>query len=256
MSDPSPSLDFSKLEMRFDPFPIGIAAPVFAPATYAEMLDSFPDAGLFEEHRTLGKPGSKLTLSEKSNPSRYHEFVRTTPVWRAFHREIKSDAFPYAVLGVLRRHHVDLGYERVSALHRAIKVLRNGSFDYLVRNPRLRARFEFSILRGDGGHLPPHTDAPSKVATLILSMARPGEWNPAHGGGTDMLKPRDVTRAFNETNETADFDEMEVVHTYPFEPNQAIVFVKTYDSWHSVAPIRAGDPNVLRRTLTINIERF
>jgi hypothetical protein len=87
-------------------------------------------------------------------------------------------------------------------------------------------------------------------------MARPGEWNPAHGGGTDMLKPRDVARAYNETNETADFGEMQVVHTYPFEPNQAIVFVKTYDSWHSVAPIRAGDPNVLRRTLTINIERF
>lgn len=256
MSDAARSLDFSKLEMRFDPFPIGIAAPVLAPDLYRQMVDSFPSADLFEEHRTLGKPGAKLTLSEKSNPSRYHAFVRETPVWSAFHREIKSAAFPYAIVDVLRRHHVDLGYARVSALHRAIKILRRGNFDYLVRNPRLRARFEFSILRGDGGHLPPHTDAPSKVATLILSMARPGEWNPAHGGGTDMLKPRDVARAYNETNEIAAFEEMGVAHTYPFAPNQAIVFVKTYNSWHSVAPIQAGDPSVLRRTLTINIERF
>lgn len=256
MSGTALALDFSKLAMRFDPFPIGIAAPALDAALYREMVESFPSADLFEEHRSLGKPGAKLTLSEKSNPDRYHAFVRNTPVWRSFHRQIKSEAFPYAVLDVLRGHRVNLGYERVSWLHRAFKVVRNRSFDYLVRNPRLRTRFEFSILRGDGGHLPPHTDAPSKVATLIVSMARPGEWNPAHGGGTDILEPRDVAHAYNEVNESADFDEMQVVHTYPFEPNQVIVFVKTYDSWHSVAPILAGDPNVLRRTLTINIERF
>jgi hypothetical protein len=177
-------------------------------------------------------------------------------VWREFHAQLKAPAFSYQVLDALRRHHVNLPYERVSDWKRAMKVLRHRSYDYLVRNPRLRARFEFSILRGDGGHLPPHTDSPSKVVTLIVSMVRPGEWNPAHGGGTDMLVPRDFSRAFNETNEAADFDEMQVVHTYAFQPNQVILFVKTYDSWHSVAPIRAGDPNVLRRTLTINIEKY
>jgi len=249
-------LDFSKLEMRFHPFPIGIATPALDPAIYDEMVATFPSPDLFEEHRTLGKPGAKLTLSEKSNARLYHDWVRNTPVWRDFHEKLKSPAFPYAVLDVLRRHHVDLPYERVSGWKRAMKVLRHGSYDYLVRNPRLRARFEFSILRGDGGHLPPHTDAPSKVVTLIVSMLRPGEWNPAHGGSTDMLKARDPSRAFNEINETADFEELEVVHAYAFQPNQVILFVKTYDSWHAVAPIRAGDPNVLRRTLTINIEKY
>jgi hypothetical protein len=250
------SLDLAQLEMRYHPYPIGIAAPCLEAAHYAALVDSFPQADLFEEHRDLGKPGAKLTLSEKSNPDRYHAFLRDTPVWRDFHAQIKEAGFPYRVLDELRRHRVDLPYERVSGTYRAFKVLRQRSFDYLVRNPRLRTRFEFSILRGDGGHLPPHTDHPSKVATLIVSMARPGEWNLAHGGGTDILAPLDPTRAFNETNETAGFEEMKVLHTYAFEPNQVICFVKTYDSWHAVAPIRAGDPNVLRRTLTINIEKF
>ena len=120
MRDAVLSLDFSKLEMRFDPFPIGIAAPALAPALYAELVESFPDAGLFEEHRRLGKPGAKLTLSEKSNPSRYHAFVAATPVWRAFHREIKSDAFPYAIMDVLRRQHMSHGYGQVSPRPRAI----------------------------------------------------------------------------------------------------------------------------------------
>jgi hypothetical protein len=49
---------------------------------------------------------------------------------------------------------------------------------------------------------------------------------------------------------------MEVVETYPFVPNQAIIFVKTHNSWHSVEPIRAGNAQLLRRSLTINIETY
>ena len=249
-------LDFTKLEMRYEPFPIGVASPVLDPATYGAMVDQFPDVDLFESHESLGKPGAKLTFSERSDPTRYRDFVQSRPAWRELYQHIKSDAFPYGIVDMLRRNYVDLGYERVSRSHRALKVVRNRSFAYLVRNPSLRARFEFSILRGDGGHLPPHTDAPSKVATLIISMLRPGEWDPAYGGGTDLLKPRDWSRSYNEMNETVEFEEMEIVDSYPFRPNQAIVFVKTYNSWHAVSPILAGDPNVLRRTLTITIEKF
>ena len=60
-----------------------------------------------------------------------------------------------------------------------------------------------------------------------------------------------VDRAFSEA--VAGFDEMEVLHTYPFTPNQCVLFVKTFNSWHSVAPMR-GPAGKLRRTLTINIE--
>ena len=60
---------------------------------------------------------------------------------------------------------------------------------------------------------------------------------PGLGGGTDVNWPKDETRSFNQMNRVASFDEMDVLHTYPFTPNQCVVFVKTFNSWHSVAPM-------------------
>jgi len=48
---------------------------------------------------------------------------------------------------------------------------------------------------------------------------------------------------------------VERVRTLPFRPNQCVVFVKTFNSLHAVSPV-GGGPSVLRRTLTINIERL
>ncbi len=111
-------------------------------------------------------------------------------------------------------------------------------------------------MTADGGHLTPHTDAPTKIVTLIVSMMRPGEWNPTFGGGTDVNVPKDDRLAFNQMNEPARFEDMDVVATYDYAPNQAVVFVKTFNSWHSVPPIRGHGSTALRKTLTINIERF
>jgi hypothetical protein len=46
---------------------------------------------------------------------------------------------------------------------------------------------------------------------------------------------------------------MEVIDTYEFTPNQAVIFIKTFNSWHSVRPMTGVDSDALRRTLTINI---
>ena len=56
-------------------------------------------------------------------------------------------------------------------------------------------------------------------------------------------------------NRLAGFEDMEVLDTYEFTANQAVIFVKTFNSWHSVRPMTGRDSNALRRTLTINIER-
>ena len=45
-----------------------------------------------------------------------------------------------------------------------------------------------------------------------------------------------------------------MVRTFDFLPNQCVVFVKTYNSLHSVRPIALPGPTRMRRTLTINIE--
>jgi hypothetical protein len=55
-------------------------------------------------------------------------------------------------------------------------------------------------------------------------------------------------------NHYLDFDDVEQLKTFPFVPNQCLVFIKTNNSWHAVWPMRGNDKSVLRKTLTINIE--
>jgi hypothetical protein len=73
--------------------------------------------------------------------------------------------------------------------------------------------------------------------------------------GRDVNRPKEVRHCYNYTNQRVDFDDMEVVHTYEYEPNQAVLFIKTHNSWHSVRPMAGIGSSAFRKTLTINIVR-
>jgi hypothetical protein len=243
---------YEHLQFRYDPFPIGMAKPAIEPNLYRELVASYPSRDLFAY---LPKVGHKYSLSEKSNGEAYARFIRSNAAWRELHGWIRSEAFIPSVMAALKAHHIDLGHKQLSEGKRALKTVRN-----LARGrsrplpPRLSTRFEFSMLPADGGYIMPHTDAPSKIVTLIVSMAGEDEWNPAYGGGTDVNRPRDERLAYNQMNAQAGFDDMEVLDTFAFTPNQVVVFVKTFNSWHSVRPMTGTGSPLMRKTLTINIE--
>ena len=250
---------FSLDNLRFDyrPYPIGIATPVMDAASYREFVSAFPPMELFVGYGEMGAPGVKFTLSEKENPGKYHKFVGSHPLWRKFHRWLKSDEFIFDVLAALRDRHVDLGYdkyrERQSYLRRTLRELRRGRLNFST--PGLTTRFEFSALPADGGFLPPHTDAPSKIVTLVFAMAGEDEnWDPTWGGALDVNEPRGDRWEFNYHNRLADYADMEVVRSFPYRPNQCVVFIKTYNSWHSIRPMTGKGVAALRKTLTIVIE--
>jgi hypothetical protein len=246
---------YEHLQLRYEPFPIGLAKPIMDESTYNELVDNFPPPEMFV---SLAKVGYKYTLSERFNRPVYEKFIRSRPIWREFHRWIKSDDFIRGVMNALRERYIDLGYDDSplplwKRFRKGLKEIVHGRID-LSGNPPLQARFEFSSLPVDGGSVIPHTDAPGKVVTLVLSMLHEGEWNPTFGGGTDVNHPKDERLSFNYLNRQADFDDMEVVETYAFTPNQAVIFVKTFNSWHSVRPMTGAGSAGRRRTLTINIE--
>lgn len=246
------ALRFDALRFDYEPFPIGLAPDVLAPDVYAEMLRCFPTAEDFVAKTNIGV---KYSLSQVNNRAAYLRVVRRHPIWRAFHRQVKSRAFIRDVLAALRRQGIDLGvYDRPlgERLRQGWRALRRGR--PLPRKPRLRARFEFSAMPIAGGSIRPHTDDPAKVITLVVSMLGGGEWDPAWGGGTSVVWPTDATKSFNLGNRYLDFAEVRTIKTFPFQPNQCLVFVKTPSSWHMVSPMTGTDPTVLRRTLTINIE--
>jgi hypothetical protein len=243
-------LSYEHLTMRYEPFPIGLAKPVMDRACYEELVASYPPLELFEH---LPKVGNKYSLSEKNNADEYRAHLKAHPCWQAFHDWVKTVDCIQDALDALAAHGVDLGLEvRPQRLRNLVRNVKKGRY-HAGQRP-LVARFEFSMLPADGGSVIPHTDAPGKIITLVVSMVKEGEWDPAFGGGTDVNRPKDPRLYYNERNRQGTFEQMEILDTFPFEPNQAVVFVKTFNSWHSVRPMTGRGTGAMRRTLTINIE--
>lgn len=245
--------NYNKLAFRYEPFPIGYAKPIMDDGLYGALVAAYPTKDQFVY---LEKVGHKFTLSERFNPRQYEDFVSRTPVWRDFHRWLKSDDFILELMQTLRAHQIDLGYtEQPSTRKRLLRALKSVAGRRLgVRHERLSARFEFSMLPVDGGSVLPHTDSPTKIVTLIISMIKDAEWNPAYGGGTEINRPKNPQMLFNQLNRQACFDEVETIDAFPFTANQAVIFIKTFNSWHSVRPMTGAGADSLRKTLTINIE--
>jgi len=245
-------LSYDNIRFDYDPFPIGLAAPAFKPDDYAEMVAGFPDLAAF---KAKASKGSKYSLSRHNNAAAYRRHLRKFPIWRRFYDYIHDDAFLRATLVMLKAHNIDLGLEGLGiAQHLVLRAKALHKSSPQPHFPRLKARFEFSAMPVTGGSIRPHTDHPQKIITLVIPILAPGEWNPAVGGGTSVVWPKDRTLSFNHVNDYLDFDQVDEVRTYPFAPNQCLIFVKTYNSWHAVWPMTGNDPDALRRTLTINIE--
>lgn len=245
-------INYDNLKFDFEPFPIGVARPALDEATYADLVANLPPIELFEYK---ADKGGKYSLSQVNHARQYQQFIKSSPPWAAFHRFIKSPGFISGVLDMLRGHGIDLGlpgpgfgerqYLRLRAYNRG---------NPIPHFPKLKARFEFSSMPITGGNILPHTDNPKKLITLVIPMLRENEWNDDWGGGTCMVWPKDPTKIFNRMNGYLDFDDVKLLQTFAFEPNQCLVFIKTNNSWHAVWPMTGDDPAILRNTLTINIE--
>ena len=245
-------LNFDAIRFDYEPYPIGIAKGALAPELYSELIETFPDDKLFVLKEFNGV---KYSLSKHNNKAAYFRHLGKNAAWGRFYDYIKSERFIGDTMAMLRSHNIDLGLTNIPFSERMVrrwKALKKGSPQ--PHFPKLRSRFEFSSMPITGGSIRPHTDHPSKVVTMVIPILRENEWNEDYGGGTSVVWPKDRTRSYNYTNGYLDFDEVDCVRTYPFEPNQCLVFVKTYNSWHAVWPMTGNDPTILRRTLTINIE--
>jgi hypothetical protein len=245
-------LNFSNVEFDYDPYPIGIARPALVPDIYAELVRTFPAIELF---RYMKSKGEKYSLSQYNNRQNYRRFLKTTPAWRRFHRYIHSPGFITGTYEMLRQHNLDLdlpapGFTR--RLSQRFSAVKRGT--PIPHFPRIKARFEFSAMPVTGGSILPHTDSTRKSVTMVVPILEEGEWDSAWGGGTSVVRPRDPERMFNRIDYRLDFDEVDTVKTFPFAPNQCLVFVRTDTSWHAVMPMTGSDASILRKTLTINIE--
>jgi hypothetical protein len=241
------------LVFRYEPFPIGYVSPMVESSLYAAMTANWPAQELFEY---LPRLGNKYTLSAKCKAAQYRAFIAATPIWQQFDRWVRGPDFVPEIMHTLLQHHLDLGYRTGlswprQTMKNLLSALRGRASH---RGARFTATWEFQMMPGQGGHILPHTDTPSKIVTMTLSILNEGEWDPQWGGGIDVNRPKSERHAYNQLNQQADFADMEIVDTLGFTPNAGIIFLKTFNSWHSVRPMQATHPGSMRRNLIINIK--
>ena len=224
--------NWDKVSVRHEPYTVFYIRDLLQPSYYHELAETFPLLSDFRYRATLG---NKYLLTEAEGEP-YYDFVKTYPAWRKFHAEIKSVNFREQVLSFLRSH-------------------MNQEIQDGEPAESFTARFEFSVLPTNGGSQRPHTDSPRKVVTLVLSLMKEGEWNPDWGGGTSICTPKDHTLRSNYSNKYLDFDDVEVIDTFPFVPNAGVLFVKTDVSWHCVTPINLPVDGTIRKTVAISLYR-
>ncbi len=244
-------LDFARATFDYEPYPVGFIQPVFDAGLYARLTGSYPAKELFEWKPTLG---NRYSLSEANHPAQYRRFIDGTRDWKRLHDYIKGDDFVPRVLKFLAQHHVNLGLTRYSVASRKRQGAGASLISRLKRIDEVAAGFEFSMMSADGGHILPHTDSPNKLVTLVFSMIGEGEWNPAWGGGTDIVLPRNRALVYNQVNRSLPFSDVDILRSGEFTANQCVIFVKTFNAWRSVAPMRGDGGSALHKTLTVNID--
>jgi hypothetical protein len=224
-------ISLKKLKFMYEPYPVGFAEDIFDKTFYDQLIANWPPLSLFVHG---GYRGKKYGLAEKRNGDQYQEFIETHQMWSKFKDYIKNKAFINSVMKTLQvDHHINLSY--------------------IYDEVDLSARFEFSAIPVDGGNLAPHTDDRRKIITLILNMY--DGWDQSFGGGTAILKPKDITRTFDYINKGAlEYEDVDIIKTFPFIANSCTIFVKTYNSLHAVMPMTGHRSDAIRKSLTINIE--
>jgi hypothetical protein len=248
----------------YDPFFTFEFENIFDPDLYRQLDEQFPKKSEFSAN--WADRGGKFYMSSKM--PEYKDLTRKAPIWAELYERFVDPRAIDAFYQLARSVPSERSSSETKPWRLETRPQRKGIGRGLVAAARalqsalsgytpVRVVLEFSYLETEC-FIPPHTDVPSKLITLMICFPDKeaeypvgtgtefyrGKGNTAAEGGwkTGMLGD-DATKAF--------FERHEVFHTSSFTPNKLVGFVKSSRSWHGVRPL-ALPPNVPRRSLNIN----
>ena len=166
-------LRYDNISFDYEPYPIGLGLPAFDPELYQELVATFPT---LEDFVSKESKGVKYSLSAHNNRRGYFAHLKKNRAWQQFYDYVTGDLFIADALKMLRAHNIDLGLGNSGFKKRMVE--RAKAFHKRAPMPhfsKLSSRFEFSAMPETGGSILPHTDNPSKVITMVVSILEDGE---------------------------------------------------------------------------------
>ena len=114
----------------------------------------------------------------------------------------------------------------------------------------VKITFKFSRLTRDGW-VPPHTDNPCKLLSILLYFGE-DHWSESYGGGTEIYEPKITLLKNNWRGFEAPFEWMNCSRTFAFVPNRLVFVLKSKNSWHGVSPLACPEGSS-RKSLLITL---
>jgi 2OG-Fe(II) oxygenase superfamily len=233
-------------DITYDPFCLFQVSDYLPQETYQALLESFPEEKWFVERID----GDKYRLNSSHRREVFREFCNEYPRWVEFFNFLESQAFLRDLYLLSRR---GLFKSRGLLGSRQWRVVTAGGLLEATLKQPVTMQFEFSRLER-GSFVPPHTDHPRKLVSLILYFRDP-KWQDSYGGSTEFYRPKNRRLENNWDNRTVTFDDLVPFYRAPFVPNQLVVFLKSKNSYHGVTPITCPE-GMSRNSLNINVMRI
>jgi hypothetical protein len=241
-------LDFYKTH----PFTVFEVNKFLSEDFYLKLKNTFPDKNYFVNNQDST---SKETFTSKD--LKFTQFLEKNSHWKSFYESIRSDEFiKSAYLLSLKSSFKSRGFKalKIWTLNRQNSILKK-----LIYR-KIDITFNFSRI-DTNKKIMPHTDAPSKLFSLIYYFAD-DNWTEEDGGNTIFW---DIKKNFSkwlnwknlhvQNDNYNDFTKDNFVwHKVTFTKNKLIGFIKSDRSWHSVEDINPKRGNV-REVLNIFIRR-
>jgi len=241
---------FNTNEVIYKPYPVIYLQNFIDSHLYQNLIKNWPNINLFKEKPGLG---NKYSLSERNNKHNYLDFINHNKYYLDLHKYIKSPLFVESTLEFLKFKNIDIALSNPKIVSKQSKN-HSSWISRIKKETEISARFEFSMMHSHAGNILPHTDDPNKIITMVISMNSNDEWSKKWGGGTQICEPKDERKIFNQKNSYLKFSDVKILKEFPYQENQCILFIKTYNSWHQVSPLKGPAKGPFRKTLTINIE--
>lgn len=255
-------LNLKDFKFEYDPYPYGIARNIFDNQTYKDLVKNFPHVSKLKMSKDkyrykVENKFNKFSLSSKNDSELFFDLIKKNEIYVRLVNYLLSYDFKINLLNILLNNNINFGITPKKNSWR--KLLRNFLLNFIPYNFLKPAQdidiaIEFSAIPINGGYLKPHTDGPHKLASIVIPIVDE-YWQDFFNGGTNLLKPKDNRKIYNLLNNTYEFEECDIIKMIQFNSNQLLIFLKTYNSFHSVGPLKGKELGIYRKSITLTIEK-